>query len=363
MSRSRCLWPTAVVLALGATTLAGLAGGSYHLGRANDARAPELQFLRPGHAPTVDEACLTLVGEYAVRSQEANDVIFLGDSACRMDLDPLSFESRTGLRAYNLGTFGTSGPNVLAVIAKSYLANHPWPRAIVLCLSPISLRYETRRQAGSVQWRFAQVYGSRAERPHAPDARSVVDSIGYAMRRGAGLVADTVGTLGRVEAPDALDVPLIGMPEATYSTLGDTVRAQRGHWVLRGHEKEANGHDWPSAKKRIFISPDWDRGLDEIAELCKRERILLVFRAAPLRADGALRFDVSQAVQCLEAARSRNPWVALKRPILSYCDWSQCWDAMHLNDKGAEQFTAIVARDVQDALRGARVADDRLRSP
>jgi hypothetical protein len=351
MSRSRCLWPTAVVLALGATTLAGLAGGSYHLGRANDTRAAELQFLRPGHAPTVDEACLTFVGEYAVRSHEANDVIFLGDSACRFDIDPLSFESRTGLRAYNLGTFGTSGPKILAVIAKSYLANHPRPRVIVLCLSPISLRYEVKQQAGSVQWRFDQVYGSRGERPHAPDARSVVDSIGHAMRRGAGLVADAVGTLGRVEAPDALNGPLIGMPEATFSSLGDTVRAKRGRWALTGQQNLANAPpEFSQARNRIFVSPDWDRGLDEIAELCESQRIPLVFRVAPLRPDGRLRFDFSQSERCIEAAGSRNPSVVLKRPVLSYCDGSQCWDAMHLNDKGAEQFTTIVARDVEDAL-------------
>jgi len=103
-------------------------GASYCFGHAAGADVPELRFLNASRSPTVDEASLTFVGEYAVRSHQANDVIFLGDSACRSGIDPLAFERLTGLRAYNLGTFGSSGPSVLAVSAKAYLSNHPRPQ-------------------------------------------------------------------------------------------------------------------------------------------------------------------------------------------------------------------------------------------
>jgi hypothetical protein len=43
--------------------------------------------------------------EYALTSDEYNDVIFLGDSAPLHAIDPVYFETLTGLRAYNLASF------------------------------------------------------------------------------------------------------------------------------------------------------------------------------------------------------------------------------------------------------------------
>jgi hypothetical protein len=359
MSIARCVGPTILVLVSGAATLAGLSGASYYLGHADKHDAPELRFLNPRRAPTVDEACLTFVGEYAVRSHEANDVIFLGDSACRCDIDPLAFERLTGLRAYNLGTFGTSGPNLLAVTAESYLSNHPRPRAVVLCLVPLSLRYAAQQQAGSVQSRFAEAYASPEARAGGVDERWGLDSIARVMRRGAGLAAVELQRLGNGETTDALSLPLLGMSTATYSSLRERLRAQHGRWVLSG-QNQANAPAAVAGPKHPgFVSPDWDRGLDEIAQLCRLNRIPLVLRVAPMRPDVALADDFSQAERCLQAARIRNPTVVLKLPVLLYFAWTRCWDPMHLNEKGAEEFTSIVARDVAEELRVHEASDHR----
>lgn len=347
------VWPTLAVLAVGAATLASLLGASYCFGCAANADVPELRFLNALRPPTVDEASLACVGEYAARSHVANDVIFLGDSACRSGIDPVAFERLTGLRAYNLGTFGSSGPSVLAVSAKAYLANHPRPHAVVLCVSPVVLRYQAKVQVGSVAWRFAESYGSHADKPFTENVGLVLPAITDVMRQGASRALVELRTLGQGHSSDVLNLPLIGRPSETYSNLSKSLRAQRGCWVLTGEHQATEPPRSAQAetiRQAQFVSSDWDPRLDEIAGLCKAARIPLLLRVAPLRADVARTCDFSRAEQCIEAVHSRNPDVILKRPILSFCDRALCWDSMHLNDKGADKFTAIVAGDVEEAL-------------
>ena len=45
-------------------------------------------FLDPFRAPTRDEAVLVYPAEYALKSSDYNDVVFLGDSTCRCSIDP-----------------------------------------------------------------------------------------------------------------------------------------------------------------------------------------------------------------------------------------------------------------------------------
>ncbi len=357
MRFTRCVWPTVAVLAVGSATLAALAGASYSIGRGTTENAPELRFLDRRRPPTADEACLTFLGEYSLRSHEANDVIFLGDSGCRGDIDPLAFERRTGLRAYNLGTFGSSGPSIIVAAAKAYLSSHPRPRAVVLCLLPISLRYEAKTQVGTVAWRFAEAYASQSDRPAATDLGSGFGAVAYAIRRGASHAGIELRSLGSREPSDVLHLPLIGMLNETYLTWSEKLRAQRGRWILPG-EHQANESLIP--KQAGFVSPDWDRQLDDLARLCEAARIPLVFHIAPMRADMKATFAFSQATHSIEAVGARNPTVILERPILSYCDPALCWDSMHLNDKGAAEFTAMVAHDVEDALHSRRTTQGKM---
>jgi hypothetical protein len=111
-------------------------------------------------------------------------------------------------------------------------------------------------------------------------------------------------------------------------------------------------------KQAGFVSPDWDRHLDDLARLCEAARIPLVFRLAPMRADMAATFDFSRAERCIESVRARNSTLILKRPVLAYYDQTRCWDSMHLNDKGAAEFTQTIARDVEDALLEPSIASE-----
>ena len=63
------------------------------------------RFLRLSSTPDGSEAVAAIPMEYALKSTEYNDVIFVGDSAPLYAIDPKCFQDLTGLKAYNLASF------------------------------------------------------------------------------------------------------------------------------------------------------------------------------------------------------------------------------------------------------------------
>src|SRR5580704_17273953 len=116
--------PSLLVLAVCIATFGGLAALAYSSGCRLES---EMRFLDQGRAPTSDEAFAACPIEYSLHSPEANDVVFLGDSVCRYGIDPDQLQRLSGLKAFNLGSFGFMGPSGYAVTAKTYFANHPRP--------------------------------------------------------------------------------------------------------------------------------------------------------------------------------------------------------------------------------------------
>src|SRR5580700_10538509 len=73
--RSHRIASATLVLALATGISGGLSAASYCVGRNTEA---ELRFFEPWRPPTVDEALVACPIEYALRSNDRNDVIFLG---------------------------------------------------------------------------------------------------------------------------------------------------------------------------------------------------------------------------------------------------------------------------------------------
>jgi hypothetical protein len=99
----------------------------------------QLGLLEPYRAPTIDEATAVIPIEYAIDEHEPNDVVFVGDSTCRTGLDPRLFQKLSGLTAYNLGSSGRLSIWGQFATLTAYLAHHPAPRAVVLCMSPVDV--------------------------------------------------------------------------------------------------------------------------------------------------------------------------------------------------------------------------------
>jgi hypothetical protein len=346
VARCRRIVPTLIALTFVAGSLGALGAASCYVGwRTNSA----LRFLEPRRAPTVDEACVAYPIEYSLRSDEKNDVIFLGDSTCRCGIDPVYFEQLTGLRAYNLGSQGRVGPMGFLVTAKAYLLRHPPPRLIVVSMSPVAFETEVAGTELAMQSRFLANYG-----PEVPGLLPVTESLLYFIQRGS-LAARSAGSslvAHRDGDLDVRDLALIGQQEDTYHTLERRTRESRGYGRLPGlHGKflAPMSHGRP-----VEVRSDWDQGLRLLAETCQSAQIPLLIRLSPMPNDWLPERDFSPIEKWLVEMRNSFPQLIVGRPPLLWYDPKVCWDCLHLNREGTEKYTKALAAEVSAALEATR---------
>jgi hypothetical protein len=319
---------SAVLVIMSAVATCGaLSTVAYCTGRGLDAAR---RFLDPSRAPTSDEAILACMADYALQSREANDVIFLGDSACRFGIDPIEFERLTGLRSYNLGTIGNAGPTVvLSTSGRSYLSSHPAPRLVVICLSPFSLGFDSNLGQFTLARRFADSYG---------DAEPL-DRFAIFAKRG------TAEIFGR---HDTLELPLIGDESHTFRSAQAICASGRGHVALKGLTgPPGGGFD----VGYIPIKPDWETELRSLLRTCEHSGSQVLLRTAPVHDPSQQGTDFTNVkiwIGNLRAARYAGLSVA--EPAILFYEPGLFWNEMHLNRLGVEKFTALVAKDVQAAL-------------
>jgi hypothetical protein len=323
--------PAALVLAIATVTLCAAGSAAYWRGQQSE---PLTRFLDVGIAPLVDEAFLSYPVEYALRSDEANDVIFLGDSTCHDDIDPARLK---GLRSYNLGSVGSIGPLGILLTANAYLSHHPKPRAIVLCVSPLRFEVSTDSAGGHVVRRFMGSYG-----PQVPGIVPLHESIEYFAKCGAQRFAERpgVGVLW--------DAPLRGLDSETYLSLERRMRASRGFFAL---PKEHGGRwnvEMPAPPKLIL--PEWDDGVRRLAETCESAKVRLIIRFAPIWDGASKSRDFGQLEAWSQKLEDAFPCVIVPRPVIIAWDREMMWDGLHLNSRGVEAFMPVVAKDVQAAL-------------
>ena len=331
----------ALVLATVALTVVASAGEAYRVGSFVKADDPGLGFFaNVWSPPSVDDACLSYVGEYAVRNSDPNDVLFLGDSACRFDVDSVAFSRATGLSSYNLGTFAE--PAVLPVIAKTYLSKHPPPRAIYLLVATYSLGHAAELRVGTAPWRFSKTYGQ------ANSANKQAD-FAYYTRRGVREILHDLATLGKQQRPDFRSLPLRGMASETYWTLQHNVQQARGHWGLPG-EHSPRARPEATHGDAVYMSADWSAAIEAAIASSEECQIPLVLRISPISADMKGVFDFSPLEQRLRELSVRHPKLIVCQPTIDFYERPLCWDTIHLNAAGIARFMPVVVKDVQRAL-------------
>jgi hypothetical protein len=322
----------------------------------------QLRLLEPYRAPTSDEAIAVIPIEYALATSDVNDVLFVGDSACRSGLDPLLFESVSGLKAYNLGSFGGLGIAAHMVTLKAYLAHHAKPRAVVLCLSPLGiLRVRSdpdpniatlaTTTAGTLYERFLRVYGSPSQRRSIFADGTV--SLRYFINRGMAISKSTCTTQFTGQRHDLLDEPLYGFTAETYKTLRDRTVKKRGFCPLSG--QHGDGVTSLEALDEPHSVVSWiDDGVREIAGLAHSNHFRLLIRLAPISATQAP-WDREGIPAWLTGLKADFPDVSVSRPEIMWYDPKFCWDSIHLNRQGVERFTAQTARDVAAILEPVKM--------
>ena len=321
---------SAIAVMTAAIVVGALAVGSYAVGRRLD---PELRFLDPRRAPTIDEAGPAQSIEYALRSDEENDVVFFGDSTCRTGIDPVSFDRLTGLHSYNIGSGRGLGPNGMAVTVMAYLLHHPRPRAVVMCVTPFCFEADGTTLGGDLPDRFVASYG-----PEVAGVVTETETFAYFIRCGAVSILDS-------EAREVRDDRLVGLERETYHSSDSKLRKSRGFFGLPGDHGPQRGVG-PGPEN--MVHEDWDRWIRRIAEVCGDVR--LIVRFTPIASEYADAREFRQLDLWAARLETDHPNAVVTRPIVVPFERSLMWDSIHLNAAGVEKFMPLVAKDVQATL-------------
>lgn len=339
------LTTSAAMMAVAALTLALLAGLASLVGENYRIDPP---FLDPFRAPTQDEAMLIYPAEYALKSTDYNDVVFLGDSTCRCSIDPIVFQRASGLSAYNLGSMGALGVGGYHLILQLYLQHHPKPRAIVLAVTPDDFDVNVSELRGDWLDRFRWSYSfDRKSTIHLPRS---LESVMFLARRGmqiARLYGDDSFAAQRFDPRAQF---LYGGEKDTYLSLEQKMRQTKGYWALSGKHWGA-GTDPPN-KTDVAAARQWEAGLPELANLAEANGVLLIVRLVPLVEK--TKTNYAPIRDWLKGLEREHPGLSVIRPEVLLYDENLCWDYQHLNAAGVDKFSRDLATEV-----AARVSHTR----
>jgi hypothetical protein len=294
----------------------------------------ELRFLPPERAPSIDEAMTSCPTEYALRSNDENDVIFLGGSSCRCGIDP---KRLAGLRAFNLGSIVGLQPRAILATLRIYLQHHRSPRIVVLCLSPITFDFATDDVwSTGVTRHFLLNYGALGgESPPLPE------SIEYFIRRG-------ISGAFTAHAADLRDVPLMGQEGSTYRTFKRDFLAGHGFIPMPG-EHGADHHNGP--RETVRIGKEWTPFVRDLSAECRDRGIRLLVLFTPISAEANSARDYSPIDDWCKSLRAEGVTIDPQRVPEIYPP-KLMWDSAHLNAGGVEKFMLTVAQGTCRLLPG-----------
>jgi hypothetical protein len=293
----------------------------------------DLRFLNSSRAPTVDEAMISCPVEYALRSTEQNDVIFLGGSSCRCGIDPSCLGR---LRGFNLGSHVGLAPDGIFATAKAYLLNHPAPKVVVLCLSPITFDFQADDQwAVSMTSHFLLNYGGQCGK-----APPLGKSAEYFVRRGFAAILER-------NKPDLRDMPLTGQEGDTYRTFRTGFLNNRGFLPMAGDRRGEVRLVNPNLALKIGV--EWDELIQRMAGECVARGARLIVRFSPISPEQNAARDFSPINEWIGRLHA-DPAIVPPQPALLVYDRPFMWDNVHLNRRGVEKFMPLVAKDIQSAL-------------
>jgi hypothetical protein len=315
---NRCLRISPTLLVLACTTLMVgiLVFVTYRWGAATDT---EMRFLFTWLAPDIDDASALCPVEYALRTTDRNEVIFLGDSTCHTGVDPARFERLTGLSAYNLGSLRGIGGAGFVITAKAYLLHHPKPRALVLCVTPTCFEVEAGTVGGPLSGQFVSNYG-----PEVAEFVPLIERVSYFSKRGVWSVWPRIdGAKERMHGQDVRDVPLRRYKIETYHSLQRKMRESRGFFALPGSHGPSKGI---GAAEATLIQDEWDQGIRRLAQVCDAADVALLIQFTPVTAQVATARDFGPLQTWSQELESTYKHLTVARPIALVYEPQDMWE-------------------------------------
>lgn len=317
--------PTGFLLAAGAIVLAeGLL--------ALHPRPPRRDLVRhrvysPAVTPRFDESIVQWQVAHATLLDEPQDLVLLGDSACLSGLSALELKNRTGLKTWNLGTFGFTYTDGHAAILDLFIEQNGPPRFLIYYTSYYPLA-RSRGTRAVRHWlaRLQEWIGT----PDQTTGR--LPSLRYRRE-----LRDRIWSLGREEVTYAgVDVPRDDHPSDTD--------LRRRLWENRGSLLRKPGEVFPEDRFEDGISwrpqfhPDSEGGLRRIAETARRHNFPVLFLFSPLPESSeseAVRGQVADLEAQVRRIFEPYPEVVIHQPFLRFYPDDHCIDMRHLTHPGA----------------------------
>src|SRR5580704_225129 len=340
-------WLTVSMLMLATSTLTLVALSAFPL-YTSTRSPPDVRFFDPRRPPTRDEGWLASMMGYALSSSEKNEVIFLGDSACRAAIDPAAFEKLTQLHGYNLGIVGDLGPDVRLELARSYLSTHPRPRLVVLCVSPVGMERDVPPHWRELRDRCLDCYGAE---PQQQSAR-----LAYWIREGTLINWESQFPSPLRKNSDIRDDVFTGRDETTesYRIYDKSLRTGRGFMPLWGNKYATRLN---RNQNVVLVDPVWSAGVRRLAETCRRAGVPLMIRLIPIPAEGSENLDVSQIERWPQDVAQSFPNVIIAdNPRVLRYGRELMWDGTHINAGGAAKFTERLAQDAKTLMAQGRLS-------
>jgi hypothetical protein len=319
-------------------TILLLAGPMYFLGRRAE---DERQFLKCYRAPNSPEAEMLFPMEYALESGEYNDVIFIGDSSCRMGIDPIQFTELTGLIAYNLGGQLSLGIEGIQLILDAYLRRHPQPRAVVFCATPNLLDDQPSEEPWrGMHERFLWCFGSGSDAERPKNAKPLYYYVGQGIWTAYGLATGGAERYANEIMP--------GSGGKSYRAFQEMMREGRGFFAIPNSSKSSFWEERPATVRDAYKS-----GLRAVERSLSEKNIRLIVRLAPICESEKDRAPVEAAFR-----ESENPFPNARvcRPVVLRYDDDLFRDNAHLKRDGATKFTRLVAEEVSRALTASGIS-------
>ncbi len=294
------------------------------------------RFYNPAVAPDIAESIVQWQVAHSTLVNEQQDLLLLGDSACLGGLLAPDLMERTGLKTWNLGTFGFTYTTGHADILDFFIERNGPPEFLIYYTS----YYPLARSRGTPAVRE---WTTRLQNWMAPPEKTfhLLPSLRYRRE-----LRDTIWALGREEITYAgLDVP--------RGEFGSDNEIRKILWENRGtlpgdpddileEDRFENGISW-----RPQFHPDSEEGLIRIAETAREHGFPILFIFSPLPESADLE-PVHKQVADLEANLKRifqdYPEVTLHQPFLRFYPDDHCADMRHLTLVGAQRHTGEIAR-------------------
>jgi hypothetical protein len=328
------IWPSLWVLVMVVT----LSGSLYSLGYftlnylSNGSR-----FLPRHRVPWYAESVIHYHMDYAINSDEYNDVIFLGASAAQAGLATRPFEEQTGLSAYNFGTVINLEPDGQLKIFKTYFEHHPAPRLLVYLAFPRDLG-DDRINDAELRGRFSRAYGVALDSELTRPSFSPQQYYGEGFWTLYGLVK------GGFKHP--YDAPRT--PRPSHRELGPALAQEKG-WQEYPQSRTLD-LSYLEEMEAFAISNWYQYGLREMAQFARDEGINFMVYVMPVPQSNNV-IDDNPMVSWANWFEASFPGTEVAGlPIKSY-ERSRWGNAFHLNRSRAEALTSEVGQSVMDFLK------------